>query len=371
MPSGFEGELEGEAGAAQAAQLEPPADPVEGRMREKEERLERHQRPLELAAFGEIGRRLAGEQRPWVDAARDGVELRTLGPQPAHHFGGGEAGKVADRRQPPAGERLAQPELGREPRQRQGRQEAGFTTGRDDAWISGVGAIGASSGASGLRGHLRGQLAAGDADPRRESRAPGRGGERTAELALRRPVRCGGRGGAKAPGEAVGIEEENPRSGDLDARREALGDLGERLLGGAFAGAVAIPRRELWHQRPRLNERHAGGDAEAAGGTGGGDDLRCGTVAGGHGERLRGELRLGPQARGEREERHPQAGEAAHAGSARRSLSPCGARRRWALVRVSRPLAPSRRRGAAPVPLHRAWPRESSSTVEAAGPATR
>ena len=339
-------------------------------MGEKEERLERHQRPLELAAFGEIGRRLAGKQRPWIDAARDGVELGALGPQPAHHFGGGEAGEVADRRQPPAGERLAQPELGREPRQRQGRQEAGFTTGRDDAWFSGVGAIGAI-GASGLRGHLCGQLAAGDADPRRESRAPGRG-ERAhgrARAPASSPLRQ--RGGAKTPGEAVGIEEENPRSGDLDARRKALGDLGERLLGGAFAGAVAVPRRELWHQRPRLNERHAGRDAEAAGGTGGGDDLRCGTVAGGHGERLRGELRLGPQARGEREERHPQAGEAAHAGSARRSLSPCGARRRWALVRVSRPSAPSRRRGAAPVPLHRAWPRESSSTVEAAGPATR
>ncbi len=272
-------------------------------MREEEKRFERHQRPFELAAFGEVERRLAGEQRPRIDAARDGVELRPLGPQPAHYGGGGKAGEVADRCQAPAGERLAQPELGRETRERQRGQKAGFAAGRDDARLGVVrrlrgtreGARGVAGAGGALGGHLRGELAAGDADPGRESGAPCGGDERPAELALRRPVRCVPGSGTKAPGEAVGVEEEEPRSGDLDARREALGDLGERLLGGTLAGAVAVPRRELRHQGARLGERHAGRDAEAAGGAGGGDDLGRGAVAGGHGERLSGELGLGPR----------------------------------------------------------------------------
>jgi len=56
---------------------------------------------------------------------------------------------------------------------------------------------------------------------------------------------------------AVQIQVDDALAGVLDARREGLGDLEQRLLGGALARAVAPAGDQLGDERARLGQRHS------------------------------------------------------------------------------------------------------------------
>lgn len=111
--------------------------------------------------------------------------------------------------------------------------------------------------------------------------------------------------------EPVGVEEGEPFAAVLDPRREALGDVKQRLLGGEFAFGVPRPGDQFGQPGAGLGEGEPRPDARSAGQTGGGGDPRLGALAGEDGERFLAQLGLAAQARREREERYLEAGDPA------------------------------------------------------------
>ena len=105
------------------------------------------------------------------------------------------------------------------------------------------------------------------------------------------------------------IQVDEAFAGVFDSRRKRIGDFEEGFLRGALAFAVAGPGEELGEEGAGLGERHAVLEAFFARLARGGDDPGGVAVAFEDGDGFAFQVRLAAQARGEREEGDVEAGE--------------------------------------------------------------
>ena len=111
---------------------------------------------------------------------------------------------------------------------------------------------------------------------------------------------------------AADVDEDEAVAGILDARRERLRRLEQRLLRRPLALGVAAAGDELRQDRARLREGLPGVDAVLPRTPRRREDVRRAAVSLHDGRGLGEELRLAPQPRREREERDEKAGDASH-----------------------------------------------------------
>ena len=214
---GIEREHGLEARAREGLRLEAADETLERGVREKEKRLERGERPLELHALGEGGRRDARLERPRIDAARGGVQGAADLAETARDFALGKLREVADRVQSPAVERRGRLEGGSESRERQRREKGRLFAFGDDGRRVGK-----------TRGDARGELGARHADARGQERLLRGDPERARECHTERrhpsPFGRGGRGeGRAAVGSGFFSPSPRPSPGGRGGRNLSIG----------------------------------------------------------------------------------------------------------------------------------------------------
>src|SRR5262249_47383148 len=167
---GIESERGLQARARESLRLEAADETFEGGVREKEKRLERGERPLELHALGEAGPRDARLRGPRGEGAGGGGERAGGLAEAARDLAFGKIREIADRAKAPAVERLGDLEGGAEAREGQRREEGRLLALGDD---------GRRVGKS--RGDARGELGGCDADARGKERLLGGESDRAGE----------------------------------------------------------------------------------------------------------------------------------------------------------------------------------------------
>jgi hypothetical protein len=236
-----------------------------------------------------------------IDSAGGRVQRAAGLSQAARHSRPGQPCEIADRADAPALQGGGEIHLRRQAGERQRRQEGSLLPVRDDDRRLGK-----------PRGDPRGELARSDPGPRRQARGL-RGREQGA-----RQLYLGGTRRSCRPAalDAVDVQIDHSLGGVLDAWREALGHLDQRLLRRPLALFVAGAGHQLGDERPRLRQGearpHPGGTRQPRGG----DDTGGAAIAFDDGQRLTGQLRLAAQPGSQGKETDREAGDPGRHGAA-------------------------------------------------------
>ena len=224
---------------------------------------------VEVLHRSEAGRRVLGAHGTVVAAGRHVPGGSARPAEAGEHVGGGQRSEVAEAAHPEPGDQLD--EVGghlagvEEPSQRQRREERRRGIGIDDQHARcGV----APRPCRRVRGHLRGEPAVGDAEPRRAGRAQGvaeRLVDRGEDAFGHRPV------ATEVARRPARVEGEHARPMEFDARHEAGDGVGNRLEGAVVDEGVVDHEPHLGTARLGLTPPQPQTDTSCGGRNGSGD----------------------------------------------------------------------------------------------------